>query len=1376
MSDTFLKKACAQIPDIEGSAVLLSNSNFNYNRFTFNMKYALYLLLSGALLGSITLHAQVVINEIQISNLSTFEDEDGDFEDWFELYNSGNQTISMEGYFVSDRIDEPGKWALPTIQLGAGQHKLIFASGKNRQGVPAVIDHFEVPVYPNNIWRYIVPASEPNANWKNLNFDDSSWNSGPGGIGFGDGDDGTQITPPVTSVFCRTTFSLTNPADVPFMVLNADYDDAFVCYLNGVEIARANIGTAGVPPAFNAFANGEHEATGYQGQPTEEFFIPFQVFQNLLQQGENVLAVQVHNANAFSSDLTGNFRLVLGMISPEIQTVLAPGSIQFILPETHTSFGLSSGETLFLVNELGEVVDYKEIGRMQTDHVLRRSADGSAEWCVSTTASPGEENIGPCFNGYAEQPAFSIQSGHYPASVYLALSTSSPSDEIRVTFDGSIPNETSMLYTAPFAVGGTAVVSARTYNADALPSHVKKNTYLINETDIDIPVVSISTDPDNLWNPETGIHVLGPGGQNQGYPFFGANFWMDWEREAYIEYFDAGHQKQMEGPVGIKIHGGWSRGQAQKSFRIQAKGKYGMETMDYAMIPDKPFINSYKGINLRNGGNDYDNYRFHDALMQRAMKSTEADYMGYNPAVVFLNGEYWGFMEIRENLDQHFVEDNRNIPSNEVTVISHNYMGFNVISGNSESFFELHQFATQTPVNDPDFFDGLSTRLDVENIVDYVIGETYWGNGDWGMGWNNTKFFHDDRPGGKWRYMLMDLDFGMGYASGVNDNYLPGAANPNTYGGQIFGASIQNTHFRNYFINRYADLINTIYQSAKINELAYAMRDEILPIYQRHRERWNTNADGPVGVLNSRLDWAQQRVQGARNVVQNHFGLPGQVNITLNVLPAGAGRIHISTIEPSEEEYPWTGVYFNGVPVKITAIENPGYTFNNWQANSLLPGGSLEQELEMMFTSNLAFTAVFEGAAVAEPLAITELMYNADSQNSSGDWLEIRNNMDVPLNLSGWTLKDNNYFNVYTFPLNTVLEPNTYYVLASDVTAFQAAYPAVTNVMGPLNFAFGNSADEVNLYRSSGVPYINFAYSQNDNVNLRCSDGCGHSRGHLGENLNYSAEQWYLECEGGSPAEAFEPCTYDVIISEVNYDSNPVGNPGDWFELKNTSNQTIDLSNWTFRDRNDNAYTIPSGTSLDAGNYLVLSTISNNFSAVFPTVQNVIGPTGVSLSNQSDAIKLYDAENKLQLSMRYFNVAPWPLEAAGTGKTLEFIEGAGHPCSAASWFAGCDGGSPGAPFYENCDQFVSVEENQAASSISVYPNPSNGLLNILHQTGSIQSVRVFDSRGLLVMQNSNQIGSLVRMDVTELSSGMYLLNVTDLQGNTSLQRIVIGTK
>jgi hypothetical protein len=1355
---------------MKGAADMIFIQNTKRSFFSWNKTAVVFAIA----LSTLTAEAQVLINEIQITNLNTLEDESGSFEDWIELYNAGPEAIDLEGYHLADELEAANAWEFPSLVLGAGQRTVVFASGNNTVGFPFAVHHLEVAVFPWNTWSYLIPTSQPASNWNSISFNDNAWQIGQGGIGYGDGDDITDIGGPVMSVYSRTSFFLSDPSQVSLMVLNMDYDDGFVCYLNGTEIARSNMGLPGVTPVFNESATAAHEAHGYQGLAAEDFGIDYTLFSSLLVEGENVLSFQVHNFGEGSSDLTGNPYLILGMANTVLQTNEMPEWAQFTIPRNHTDFGLSAGETVVLTNVFGEVLDSKEIPTMQSDHVLQRSSDGSSSWCFSANPTPAMENSNLCFQGYEAEPVFSVPAGAYPVGLFISITSPNPDAVIYYTEDGSAPDMNSILYTGPFAIAGSAVISAVCYSDAALPSPVKKNTYMINEFEIGLPVISISTNPDNLWDPVTGIHVLGPD-YDPNYPFFGANFWEDWERTAYVEYFDASHTKMMEGPVGIKIHGGWSRGAEQKSLRIQAKGKYGMEEMNYPMIQDKPYIESFKGFNLRNGGNAYGDYRFHEALIERSMRETHVDYMAYAPVIVFLNGEYWGFMEIRENEDQHYIANNHDINASDATVVSANYMGFNVINGSADSFYAMHEFITQNDVNDPNYFDAVAQMLDIENYADYIIAETYWGNGDWSNGYqNNTKFWHDDRPGGKWAGILMDMDFGMGLAgASPYDNYIAQAGGDPFMTDQIFDQLIQNNEFRTYFINRYADLINTVFQYPVIEAYAHQMRDEVTPVFQRHSQRWGTYAAALTETLEQRLDWAELRVQGGRDVVQNHFSLSDQVDITLNVLPAGAGRIHISTIEPSELQYPWTGVYYNGVPVKISVVENPGFEFDHWLANDVFATNNTTRTHTMIFAEDLQFTAVFTGSPVEEAVAVTELMFHPDDQNLSGDWIEIHNPNDVALNLGGWSFKDSDYFNVFTFPENTFLDAGEYAILATDAVAFSQAYPSVNNIFGPLNFSFSNDTETLTLGKPSGEAQIQFTYTSSDGIALKCSDGCGHSRAHLPGNASYTPSAWILDCENGSPGAAFTSCDYDVIVSELNYNSSDMNNSDDWVELKNISGQDLNIGGWRLRDEGGNTYQILDGTMLNEDAYLVLVRNEADFSDVHPVIQNTVGPMNVALSNSGDQIKLYDASNVLIQSFVYAPSAPWPFEAAGIGKTLEYDLTAESACNALSWFAGCPNGSPGRAYDPTCSPVVNVIESEVIKSATIYPNPGNGPLAISSSAFNIVGVDVYDALGNLIYSKNHAPVSQLVMDASAWAKGVYSIKIKGDNGNQEVVRYLV---
>jgi hypothetical protein len=177
------------------------------------------------------------------------------------------------------------------------------------------IDHWEAVAQDGSVWSYLVPSGQPTPFWKDNLFNDEMWPVGPSGFGYGDGDDET-VVPVTPSIYLRHTFELGGLDDYPQAVFAMDYDDGYVAYLNGVEIARENAGLPGENVAWDATLDDWHEAVLYSGGTPELF--PLDVF-SAFQEGTNVLAVEVHNANPGSSDLTARPFLFVGT-SQEAQT------------------------------------------------------------------------------------------------------------------------------------------------------------------------------------------------------------------------------------------------------------------------------------------------------------------------------------------------------------------------------------------------------------------------------------------------------------------------------------------------------------------------------------------------------------------------------------------------------------------------------------------------------------------------------------------------------------------------------------------------------------------------------------------------------------------------------------------------------------------------------------------------------------------------------------------------------------------------------------------------------------------------------------------------------------------------------------------------
>jgi CotH kinase protein/Secretion system C-terminal sorting domain len=198
------------------------------------------------------------------------------------------------------------------------------------------IDHWETIVYDSSLWKFFPGTSDPGTAWNMSAYNDTTWPIGKGGIGYGDSDDRTSIAP-VVSVFLRKKFTITDLDAIEQALLHVDYDDGFVAYINGVEVARAFMGTATAIP-YNSTSSGLHEALLYQGVSPEGFLIKKEKLTTLLVQGENILALQVHNENLGSSDLSAAAFLSIGLINST--TAYGPLPSWFVEPLVFKSSNL----------------------------------------------------------------------------------------------------------------------------------------------------------------------------------------------------------------------------------------------------------------------------------------------------------------------------------------------------------------------------------------------------------------------------------------------------------------------------------------------------------------------------------------------------------------------------------------------------------------------------------------------------------------------------------------------------------------------------------------------------------------------------------------------------------------------------------------------------------------------------------------------------------------------------------------------------------------------------------------------------------------------------------------------------------------------------
>lgn len=1314
------------------------------------MKFTLLILLLFLMI-SARLTGQVVFNEVQTSNKETFADPDGDYTDWIELFNSGSTAAYLDGYGLTDNPADPFKWRFPAVSIPAGSHLLVYASGKDRR---PLVNHWETAVKAEDTWRYHVGTDAPPPDWTSLSFDDSGWPEGMGGIGYGDDDDNT-IIPTAISVFMRRTFSIQDTLALQDAIFNMDYDDGFVAYLNGTEIARSNM--AGNPPVYDELATASREALMYQGGSPEYFTISSEFIHSLILNGTNVLSVEAHNVDAASSDLSSIPFLSFSIRNGNTYFQPVPSWFQGTASGgLHTNFKLKhSGETLVLTTTTGSTADTFQIPYSDIGHSFCRIPDGNAAWCVSTTPSPGQtNNLSACFSGYAETPVIEQQAGYYQAGTAVTITAQNPGSVIHYTLNGNIPTLTDPVYQQAFTLDSTSVVRARCFGPGGyLPGKVQTSSFIM-ENRFTIPVISICTDSSNLWDYYTGIYALGPSA-DPGFPYFGANFWQPWEKDCHIEYFENLDNRKLNLDAGISIHGGWSRAFPQKSFTIATHSYYDSSYIHYKLFGDKP-ITDFNSFILRNSGNDWMVTQLRDALMQRTMRNSYADYMAYSPSAVYLNGDYWGIYNIRERNNKDYLAANHGVNADSLDIIVNDG---EVAEGTADAFWQAANFIGSHELSNQEFFNQAAAEWNLQNLADYYIAETYFVNNDWIGDWtNNVKVWKERKPGGRWNYILWDMDFGLGLSSSYVENKLAVAMNPPvaTPHAVIFRSFLDNPGFRGYFINRYADLINTSFQYASVQSLLLEMRDSIYSEIPFAWQRWfgYDGTDEWLANLNVLSDFVVNRQSYARQYINSTFNLGGQVNTKLSVLPAGAGVIKMNTIYPGT--FPWVGTYFKGNPVTITAVPAPGFQFQYWAPNTYILTADTNRSLTIDLTHFDNFKAVFYGVSEDPRITFTEVNYHSDSTLDAGDWIELHNYGDVELDLSDWFLTDSRFYNKFTIATGTRIPEGGYLVLAEDTLLFHQRHPGI-HCLGPLGFSLGNQSETLSLFDRMGDTVVSLTYSDTVKRLMTC-DGLGRTLElpNTGTGLN-DPSGWFAGCMEGSPGMAYQPCQEQLVISEINYNSADWADAGDWVEVMNPTNRSLDLSGFRFSDSDDtHQFILPSGTLLEGGDYLVLAGDELKFSAKFPWLTNQRGYFGFGLSGSGEALRMYDASGKLAFSMIYDDESPWPAEADGQGYTLEIADPHGKVNEGVNWFAGCLEGSPGGPYIFPCH--TGVRDNPQPG-LAVFPNPASSQLFIVNQgaqEGRINA-RIVDAMGRVVQESELDFSgqSMTRLELNSLPNGIY---------------------
>lgn len=602
----------------------------------------------------------------------------------------------------------------------------------------------------------------------------------------------------------------------------------------------------------------------------------------------------------------------------------------------HAPFRLDpDGGMLYLYNASGAVVDYILYPAQYRNASYGRRTDGAEEWVFFEVYSAGSSNNGKQTGvGKCNAPIVTLPGGFYTGSVVVRFESPATGDTIYYNLNSNEPNRVSSIRYIPgntIMLSSTTILRAKTFSRGKLSSDITTASYLFNQRSFNLPVVSLVVPSIYLNDNTYGIYVAGTNGITGNGESTPKNWNQDWDRPANFEFFDRQRTGKLNQEIDIKIGGGWSRMNPQKTLHIMPKKKFGNNRLAYPFFTSKPHT-VYKDITLRNSGNDFYYSMMRDGMMQSLIIGRmDLDYLAYEPAVLFVNGVYYGIQNLRERSNADLLFTQYGYDDDEIILLdTYQYLG-------NPDFQQLYNHIFNNDITRTEVYNQIHTMMDVENYIDYMLTQIYLGNYDWPH--NNVKIWKK-KEGGKWRWILYDTDFGFNLYDGNlhSFNSLTYALGENfekptqEWATRFFRRIMLNDNFRNQFIDRFSIHLSSTFTTPGVNQIIDSLAAKIRTEIAYHKTRWNASYrpfEDDIGTMKSfslyrppnMLDFIRSRFlnNAAVQTISISSNLP-QATYLFNNQPINDASISLQS--------------FNGRSFSLKANYVKGYAFSHWELNS----------------------------------------------------------------------------------------------------------------------------------------------------------------------------------------------------------------------------------------------------------------------------------------------------------------------------------------------------------------------------------------------------------------------------------------------------------
>ena len=1057
--------------------------------------------------------AQVIINEVSSVNYDVYRDEDNERPDWIELYNKGDFAVNLEGWKIFDRDNLQGAWTFPSVELQSKERLLVQASGKNySKSGKFVMEAAGEGIFKhsrNDSYRF--QYTELSGDFEFSVQVHTLHNIGVFGS---------------TGIIVREDLTNTNR----FFGVLGQQEDRFVCEFLYREDTSFNYrypvriysNTENLYPqlVLSVRRNGDsitsciNDIEGYCLESRTMYWdFPENVYVGIALASTNP---DVPGKATYSNLKINGEPYDFGNLKFIEHDLKQPGSAYFS-KELHTNFSISSGgETIYLWDKTGKLSDKVEVPPMYVDMSYSRIPDASNSWTYSLPPTPDKPNDNPK-SKILKQPKFSLKPGLYSDVQATSIDIIDNNAKCYYTLDGTEPDENSPIYNGQFIfINESKVLKARIYLDGCIPSQIETATYLINENTVGMPVVSISSNPEYFFDEKLGLFNLPH--NNFEYPLS-------------FEYFNSDLKRELVNRVSVKTHGHGAALDEQVSLRFNAKSKYGLSELEYPFF-EKSGLKSYDKVVIRNSGQDRFGAFIRDAFVSVLGESFEfVDGMAYKPVLVYLNADFWGLYNLRERFDEELLKGRYNIQTNSISMMEPVYR---LMSGASSTYHEL--LSGLQIIETDSILPFLNRIVDIDNLIDYSVVSFWANNADWPQ--HNFKLWRSTELDNKWRWILMDFDMSLNFdytciyaADHFKFSMEKAKEIPELYHfPSILLNSFKSPEFRNRYLNRNCDLLNTKLKADFLIPMFDSLINNIVDAIPLQRQRWPRSIPNFDLHLDIMRTYFQLRPSYYREQLSEYFELSGISKIQLKSNLDSSCTFNVNSLETLPHD--WEGYYFNDIPIVVTAERKHGFEFRHWLiADTLIVHGDT---LNLTLSDSVSISAVFE--AFIEPIpgmvVINEIMYKSADDIDSDDWVELYNPGDFDIDISGWLFKDDNNSRNFALPDNTILNSRDYLVLVESKKKFNKIYPEINNYKGEFDFGLGTE-DMVRIFDRTGK---------------------------IMDSVNYSNKApWYPEADGLGPSLELISAFYDnSIASSWRVSSIDGGSPGRPNSATSVENNILD--------------------------------------------------------------------------------------------------------------------------------------------------------------------------------------------------------------------------